>query len=466
MPQIDTETGCLRLRLVYDGAAEAGKTATLEALSRSLGAEMITPGEREGRTLYFDWVEHTAGRFGGRPIQCQLVAVPGQPALAARRRRILEDADVIVFVVDTRESALAASQVALEECLDYLVDSGRQVPMLLQLNKRDMRTAIAVSDLDARLTGDHEWHETSATEGTGVRETFVAAVRAALARVRELDSLGHLEAADAGSSSPNALLAELDLEDDELRPELSVASRRTSSSSFDELARQRFSSNVTPDLLTPVGEGTVWPPVEGRLLLSEALREDISWLELGALRARGETRNWSFATDETRSFDTPELARPHLIAWAREHVKLVGLISTGRALALLPTFEEGVQIWEVVRKRKSLEDELTALEWSGYGADETIDRFDRLWAAGLQAVLKASRAGRHLPLGLNTVAADPDEPPYLGLLGITGGRHDWSPLLSELRTKIESLATRMLTRDQALALHAFRDSREPRSRHG
>lgn len=89
MPIIDDERGVLVLRVVYDGPPRSGKTTTLRTLAASLSAGMVTPEERDGRTLYFDWVDYIGGIFEGRKIRCQIVSVPGQTELAARRKHIL-----------------------------------------------------------------------------------------------------------------------------------------------------------------------------------------------------------------------------------------------------------------------------------------------------------------------------------------------------------------------------------------
>src|SRR5262245_13239688 len=98
MAIFDPERGCIVVRIVYDGAALAGKTTSLRALAESLGRPMFSGEEAEGRTLFLDWVDFVGGRFEGRPIRCQMVAVPGQPALASRRRRLLADVDTVVVV--------------------------------------------------------------------------------------------------------------------------------------------------------------------------------------------------------------------------------------------------------------------------------------------------------------------------------------------------------------------------------
>src|SRR5690349_23457204 len=102
MAVLDTAAGEIVIRIVYDGPAEAGKTTSLRALAGSLAQRTHTPAEDgSGRTLWFDWMEYVGGRFEGYRIRCQLVSVPGQVELAARRRQIVLGADAVVFVGDS-----------------------------------------------------------------------------------------------------------------------------------------------------------------------------------------------------------------------------------------------------------------------------------------------------------------------------------------------------------------------------
>ena len=75
MAVVDQQDGAIVLSIVYDGAPLAGKTSSVRALARSFGREVYTPEEQDGRTVYFDWLEHTGGRFDGAPIRCRIVSV-------------------------------------------------------------------------------------------------------------------------------------------------------------------------------------------------------------------------------------------------------------------------------------------------------------------------------------------------------------------------------------------------------
>ncbi len=111
MALIDTARDLVIIRVVYDGPPQSGKTTSLHALQKIMrtNGAVFSPEEKDGRTQYFDWLEFTGGVFDGRRILAQIVSVPGQPALEGRRQYLLQSADAIVFVADSRSSGVALS---------------------------------------------------------------------------------------------------------------------------------------------------------------------------------------------------------------------------------------------------------------------------------------------------------------------------------------------------------------------
>lgn len=185
MAYIDPETGSLNLHVVYDGAPYSGKTSSLRTLGRKLEREVVTPEERDGRTTYFDWMEYQGGRCLGRPVHCRVVAVPGQPELAARRSTILDAADAIVFVADTTSEGFAVTLEHFENLRRRLRERAQDVPIVLQLNKRDRADALDLEASVARLDPDLRSVATVATDGEGVRTAFVFAVGEAIRGLRQ-----------------------------------------------------------------------------------------------------------------------------------------------------------------------------------------------------------------------------------------------------------------------------------------
>src|SRR6185436_18187511 len=109
----------------------------LQALARGVSSRIECPEEQNGRTLFFDWVDYVGGLFEGRQIRCQIVSVPGQEELAARRQLLLESADALVVVADTRESEIGRAMDHLRKVLPWCRSHDPPVGVVLQANKRD-----------------------------------------------------------------------------------------------------------------------------------------------------------------------------------------------------------------------------------------------------------------------------------------------------------------------------------------
>ncbi len=182
MSTIQEETNSLVLHIVYDGAPQAGKTESIRSLGSLLDRNVETPEEQDGRTQLFDWLEYEGGQRLGRPISCRVVAVPGQASLARRRSLILSAADAVVFVVDSSPEEFATSLRHFRNLQRQIARRNRTIPIFVQLNKQDVPGALDPQIILNNLGPEfrHQYHATVATEGKGIRESFVFAIGEAL----------------------------------------------------------------------------------------------------------------------------------------------------------------------------------------------------------------------------------------------------------------------------------------------
>jgi signal recognition particle receptor subunit beta len=390
---LDPASGNLVVRIVYDGAPMAGKTTSVRALAAGVGGQAVSPREVEGRTLYFDWLDYIGGVFEGRRIRCQIVSVPGQALLASRRCRILESADAVVFVSDSTPEPHASA-------CDYLADLGRvlravpgpPVGVIVQANKRDDPRAVPIAELRALLDRaglDVGVIESVATEGTGIREAFVFAVRLALDRVRALMDHGALPAARPAIDSPEALYGYLragedgSLDDDAEAnfprafaavdadgaaapavEAISIALRRESTAGARPARRRRpVAGNRARPPALPLPDaagGLIWPPVGGRLRLHEALAS----VGEPRLETNGDWRaaaaGWTLHSPADAVFAAIEDGRAALLGWARAHAAAGAVASERRCLVLADDGAGAWRHWQIVAVEPCLRDDLHA----------------------------------------------------------------------------------------------------------
>jgi signal recognition particle receptor subunit beta len=372
MPTIDAAQGLLVIRIVYDGPALSGKTTSLKALAAGVASKLECPEERGGRTVYFDWMEYVGGLFEGRQICCQIVSVPGQRELAHRRALLLESADAVVCVLDTRRAELDFGLSWLAELVPYCRAETPPVGIVLQANKRDAANSVPLPELRQRVNqiAPIAVVESVATVSDGIREAFVLAVRLALDRVRALSNDGRLEAGEPSERDADDLLRHLRQAEAEVGPTFTQPRPHAhvdplhlafSAPAEHELAPAEAAGServFVPDPLMP--GGMIWPPVDGRALLHE-----VAGLAIRPARtARGDWwgsgAGWRFHSGPRALYSDPNAARDDLIGWARLHAASGALISAGRAVILADAGEGRQRLWQLVRVEPTLREALDA----------------------------------------------------------------------------------------------------------
>lgn len=379
MAVIDPRNDTVVIRVVYDGAPMAGKSTSLRSLGKGLAATVVSPAEMGGRTLYFDWLDYTGGLFEGRRIRCQVISVPGQATLAPRRRRLLESADVIVFVSDTSPGAFEADRAYLSglcRVLGHL--SGPPVGIVLQANKRDHPAAIPIDKVRSMLDGlelQVGVVESVATDGSGVREAFVFAVRLALDRVRELTREGQLRTTQPQVDSAQDLLEELQRSEDgsmdlaavsglvhtrltEVQSQSVVSEVLAQASRDNEAFSAPIASGQPPqddaaEPATPdpsVASGMIWPPVDGRVILHElaAVRVQLSRSALGDWSGTVNGR-WRIHSPAQAVFRELEHGRTALVQSARIHAARAGGRPVDRCVVLAADGRGKFRVWQIAR---------------------------------------------------------------------------------------------------------------------
>jgi signal recognition particle receptor subunit beta len=178
----------INCKIVYYGPGLCGKTTNIQWIHDKTRAEakgkLISLATETDRTLFFDFMPIELGTIRGFRTRFHLYTVPGQVFYEASRKLILKGVDGVVFVADSQEVRHDANIDSIENLKSNLVDHGYdplKIPYVLQLNKRDLPTALGAEELGRDLRFREEpVFEAVATDGTGVFETLKGIIKQVL----------------------------------------------------------------------------------------------------------------------------------------------------------------------------------------------------------------------------------------------------------------------------------------------
>ncbi len=170
----------LTAKIVYYGPGLCGKTTNLrllhDQLDRTGSRKLLSLATAQDRTIYFDLLPVELGNIKGYTVRFQLCTVPGQVFYNETRKIVLRGVDGIVFVVDSQGPMLSHNLESFQNLRENLREENvslETLPLVVQYNKRDLPSALAVPTLQESLGfGQFPFVEAVAAEGQGVVETF------------------------------------------------------------------------------------------------------------------------------------------------------------------------------------------------------------------------------------------------------------------------------------------------------
>lgn len=170
----------IHCKIVYYGPSLGGKTTNLQWVyhkTQSPDKSELTslPGDVE-RTLFFDFYPLHVGEIRGFQTRFHLYTVPGQVVFDNSRKLILKGLDGVIFVADSQPERMEENLQAMENLKSNLDKQGydiRDIPLVLQYNKRDLPNALSVAELRSALNKYNSLDfEGTASEGKGVFESL------------------------------------------------------------------------------------------------------------------------------------------------------------------------------------------------------------------------------------------------------------------------------------------------------
>ncbi len=178
----------INCKIVYYGPGLCGKTTNLQFIYQKTNpnnrGKMVSLATETDRTLFFDFLPLNLGSIRSLKVRFHLYTVPGQVFYNASRKLILKGIDGVIFVADSQEARLDANLESIDNLEKNLQEHGfdlMKIPYVLQLNKRDMPTALSTENLvkELRIKGEPVF-EAVATRGDGVYETLKSCAKLVL----------------------------------------------------------------------------------------------------------------------------------------------------------------------------------------------------------------------------------------------------------------------------------------------
>ena len=147
-----------------------------QSLAQDQKSKLVALNTEIERTLFFDFLPLEVGEIRGFQTRFHLYTVPGQVIYDASRKLILKGLDGVVFVVDSQADRLEeniASMKNLEKNLEQQGYNIKEIPLVIQYNKRDLPNSMPIAEL-RRHVNKHNAPEVEAVafEGKGVLDSF------------------------------------------------------------------------------------------------------------------------------------------------------------------------------------------------------------------------------------------------------------------------------------------------------
>ncbi|MFX0042545.1 MAG: ADP-ribosylation factor-like protein [Candidatus Hodarchaeota archaeon] len=146
----------IQFKIVYWGPGESGKTTNFFRLREKFELLRLTKGysidTTEGRTLWEDSL-YLLFKFALNDIKYNIithvVTCTGQERFLSTREYVLDGADGIIFVGDSTPEKIEQNKRSFRELISFA--KAKEVPYLVQLNKRDLKNAISIENFKVQL---------------------------------------------------------------------------------------------------------------------------------------------------------------------------------------------------------------------------------------------------------------------------------------------------------------------------
>lgn len=173
----------IHCKVVYYGPSLGGKTTNIQWVYQQTNedqkSKLVALNTDIERTLFFDFLPLNIGEIRGFKTRFHLYTVPGQVVYDASRKLILKGLDGVIFVADSQNERMDENIEAFRNLERNLEQQGydiKEIPLIIQYNKRDLPNAASIEDLRSALNPyNAPEFEATASEGRGVFESLKSA---------------------------------------------------------------------------------------------------------------------------------------------------------------------------------------------------------------------------------------------------------------------------------------------------
>jgi signal recognition particle receptor subunit beta len=191
MSLVNYATREITCKIVYYGPGRSGKTTNLQYIHSRVPwdrkGEMVSLATEADRTLFFDFLPLELGQISGFTTRFQLYTVPGQVYYNATRKLVLQGADGVVFVADSQKTKLDEDIESFRNLQENLLEHGidiREIPVVIQYNKRDLPNVFSIEQLEEEFNFRNvPSYPASALLGEGVFDTLRSASEGVLKKL-------------------------------------------------------------------------------------------------------------------------------------------------------------------------------------------------------------------------------------------------------------------------------------------
>lgn len=170
----------IHCKVVYYGPSLGGKTTNIQWVYQKTAedqrSKLVALNTDIERTLFFDFLPLNVGDIRGFKTRFHLYTVPGQVVYDASRKLILKGLDGVIFVADSQIERMDENLESLRNLERNLEQQGydiREIPLIMQYNKRDLPNVASLAELRSALNPYNAPEiESCASEGKGVFESL------------------------------------------------------------------------------------------------------------------------------------------------------------------------------------------------------------------------------------------------------------------------------------------------------